>query len=111
MKAFEASATATLLARESKLLGPLQSNSITVIEGQSLRLLCALAYDNRGNEIKWTFGIRSTASSAKPIALDRFHNQLEILNVTQQEHDGYYKCSSSTDYQVGRFYIERILIL
>lgn len=82
---------------DGKLMDPLQNLSITVIQGESIRLVCALAYASPKDTIKWTFVPRSNTES---IALLADRNQINIVNAVAV-HDGSYHCSSSTDYQVS----------
>lgn len=106
-----ATSTASIASKQNerpKLLDPLQSSSITIIQGQHLRLLCALTFTTATmvddaaprDIIKWTFTSRQTSI---PVALENIVNQVDIVNATQQLHDGVYNCSTSTDSQVGYF--------
>lgn len=104
------SSTASIPLKQNekpKLLDPLQSSSITIIQGQHFRLLCALAFTTTTmangaprDIIKWTFTPRQTSI---PVPLENIINQVDIVNATQQSHDGVYNCSTSTDSQVGLF--------
>lgn len=105
-----ATSTASMASKQNerpKLLDPLQSSSITIVQGQHLRLLCALTFTTATmvdaaprDIIKWTFTSRQTSI---PVALENTVNQVDIVNATQQSHDGVYNCSTSTDSQVGYF--------
>lgn len=88
------------IAENPKLLSSLQNQAISILNGETLRLHCALTAESKTN-IRWTF-LSHFANSTEPITLvTQKPNEIKISNTNSEKHDGKYKCWFGNEYQVS----------
>lgn len=82
---------------KSGLLPLLENHSIEVKTGGTLKLIC-VAYSE---DVRWSFLHRNGNQS---LNINSTSNTLIYRNVSYAAHDGFYNCSTATDFQVTFFY-------
>lgn len=72
----------------------LENNSIEIKTGENLNLICVAYSEN----VRWTFRQRNRNES---ININSTSSVLVFRNVSFAAHDGFYNCSTTTDFQVN----------
>lgn len=89
------------IAENPKLLSLLQSQKIFLLNGETLRLHCALTAASKTNTIHWTF-LSRFANLTEPITLaTQKPNEIKFSNTNSEKNDGKYQCWFGNEYQVS----------